>query len=251
MIEKVTIKDKVIMERILGEKSESLSEYIFELPQDEPIILIGGVNGSGKSTLLNTMHYTPPRIRLNCDEEKKLKEFKEMVKLSNDNTEISFWSNSRDNMRNAKNMDEIFADDEDGINLPLFLGAKKQSEGECLLVHFTHFINKKIENNSKLENPKELIFIIDEIDSGLSDDVIFAVMRYMKRMNNEHGVKFICSCNSYMMVREVGKLYPVSWFGQGIKIDNYEKWFAIIQIENHNKLNKANYLAKKKDKNNE
>lgn len=248
MIEKVTIKDKKILERILGKESENVDEYIFNLPQDEGIILIGGVNGSGKSTLLNTMHYTTERIRLRVDEEKKMKKFKEMVTLTNDDTEIIFWSNSRDNMRYAKNMDEIFADGDSGENFSLFFNAKRQSEGESLLASFSLCIGERIKKNADSKTPKDMVVIIDEIDSGLSDDIIYLIIQYMKKMHHEYGVNFICSCNSYMMVSEIGKVYLPYAGGKPEIIKNHEEWVDFVLSENVIKMGKSDYLYEKYNK---
>lgn len=246
MIKKVTIKNKKLIDRIFGENT--LNEYVFEFPQDEPIILIGGVNGSGKSTLLNSLNPKPiDKFTLRSEKVERLKEFNETVELTN-NTKVIFWSNTRNNLKNMKNIDELYVDDtiDTGHSFNLFLNSKNLSEGENILVHMKSFIGSLIENLIKEKNKdEEIVLVVDEIDSGLSDNIIYLIMKMFKNISKKYNIKFIVSCNTYIMVKIIGKLYPVDLGGRYIELKTYEEWFDNFIIPYHElKLQKEEYLEK-------
>lgn len=249
MIKKVTLKNKKLIDRIFGKNN--LKKYVFEFPQDEDIILIGGVNGSGKSTLLNSLNSKPiEKFTLKSEKEERLKEFKETVELTNNTTKVIFWSNTKNNLKNIKHTDELFGNEiiGTGNSFNLFLESKRISEGENILTHMKSFVSglikMLIENKNKDE---EIVLVIDELDSGLSDNIIYLIMKMFKNISKKYNIKFIISCNTYIMVKMIGKIYPVDLGGRYIELKTYEDWFDNFIIPYHeSKLEKEEYLSENK-----
>jgi predicted ATPase len=139
-------------------------------------VLIGG-NGAGKTTLLNLIESKSDQIK---------------ISPVRDKSPVHVWRNSKENHRyvepNQFGSSEAYS--RDVINR---VNSQERSEGENVVYSFMTWIDQHIEAFG--------IYLIDEIDSGLSVDNLNAIACVMADVMNEHPTtQFIITVNAWHLV---------------------------------------------------
>lgn len=134
-------------------------------------LLIGG-NGVGKTTLLNAI------------EQKS-----NTIEITGDISKLYTWKNCKDNHR--YNNPSPYASDYNESLISLMF-SHERSEGE----NIAHSFLTWFEDN----NEPGAVFLIDEIDSGLSVDSLNGIAHVIVGAINKHDCQFIMSVNSWHLL---------------------------------------------------
>lgn len=189
------------------------------------VCLLLGANGSGKTTLIDGLY--PNQFSGKSG----------IVVAVDKATKTIIYRNHEDNLRHM-------ADNRYNPDCKLIvekMRANYLSEGQSIIYSVKNIFD--IADDATKEFPEEdLVFLLDEVDSGLSvDNVQYVCTRIKKALKKNPNLQFVIAFNNYHFVQEFK--YCVSMYsGEEVKIDSYEEYVKFI---NDNKAD-----LKKKRKNN-
>ena len=205
MITNIKITDKEISNILLFNEIKNVKKIN---------ILFGG-NGVGKTTLLNAIKNS--KIELNMD--------KDII--------IKSYTNSVDNTKINNNKDLITKEDFiKAVNI------KQYSEGQSIMNYVLSFFAAIKE----FKTDKDIVILLDEVDSGLSAENINVLLWQIKDLINTKNVQFFIATNSYHWTYVLGKVLNM-YTGEYININSYEEYFNILNkgIQIMNKSKKRNF----------
>lgn len=172
MIKQILIPDNTIYSDILFFKFADLTQF------SNRVVPLFGPNGVGKSTFLDAIE-------------------KQKLDIKTDKPTLIFaYQNSRDNfkIRKARTYSESF--DPRFINARL--DAQAVSEGQSIIYSMFDLLDGLMKNGGlPPEEGKDMLILLDEIDSGMSIDNIDTTMRKIKYLTRiRPDLQFIFSFNS-------------------------------------------------------
>lgn len=179
-------------------------------------ILVGG-NGVGKTTFLKAMR----------EGKMKLESDKELLIMS--------YTNSIDNAK-VNNQKELTTQ-RDFVKA---FNAKHYSEGQSII----HYVLSLLYDIKEMETDKQIVVLLDEVDSGLSPENINMLLWQIKELI-DRDIQFFISSNHYhftYVVKEVLNMYN----GTYQRIDSYEDYFKLlndgIQVMNNSSKRSFDFL---------
>lgn len=183
-------------------------------------ILFGG-NGVGKTTFLNAIKDNKLSFELDNEKDVLIKSF----------------TNSIDNMKINSQQKEL-SSTRDVVKL---FNSNSFSEGQSII----HYVLSFLYDIKELETDKQIVVLLDEVDSGLSVENINMLLWQIKDLIDTKNVQFFISSNHYHFVyafKNVLNMYD----GKYIKIESYEEYFERlnngIQIMKNSNKREFNFL---------
>lgn len=160
-------------EAILFFKEADLSQF------KSHVVPLFGPNGVGKSTLI-----------------KGIEDHSIYIDRDDRDLEIFSYQNSRDNFKSRKSRN--FLEEYDPGFMNARFDAQRVSEGQSVIYSMLDLLDGFMKNGQlKRENNHDYLVLLDEIDSGISIDVIDFIMRKIKYIiRTRTDVQFIFSFNS-------------------------------------------------------
>jgi len=208
MIKEIKVIDKKIKDILLFEEVKNVKKLN---------ILFGG-NGVGKTTFLQAIR--DGKIELCCD--KKL--------------HILSYTNSIDNAKINRKKELVTSRD-----FVKAYNVNHYSEGQSII----HYILSFLHDIKEIETDKQIVVLLDEMDSGLSAENINMLLWQIKELMDHQHVQFFISTNHYHfvhVVKEVLNLYN----GTYQRIESYEKYFELlndgIQVMNNSLKREFDFL---------
>jgi len=118
------------------------------------------------------------------------------------------------------------------------MNVKSFSEGQAII----HYLFSFLQDIKELETDKDVVVLLDEIDSGLSAENINMLLWQMKELSESRNIQFFISTNHYhfvYVVKEVLNMYD----GKFIKIDSYGEYFKLLNdgIQTMDKSHKRDF----------
>lgn len=124
------------------------------------------------------------------------------------------------------------------------------SEGENIVLNMGNVAREMGSVSRKYPEAKEIWFLFDAVDSGLSIDNIVDIKEYLIKTVFEHNqgkdIYFIISCNEYEMAR--GEKCFDTWLCKYVDIKSYEKYREFVLKSRERKDKREETWAKKKQK---
>lgn len=199
MINKIYIKDKSDLNEILFPKEIDLSSQV--------VLLFGG-NGVGKSTLIKTILG-----------EKYRGEFKSDI-TGNSMTMFRYIDseqNSRELQRNPMvGYNGMF----NMHNIANMINAQELSEGQSIIYTVQEFLHLAKEQDID----KESLFVVDEVDSGLSVDNIIWLCDEIKCIaKNNPNIQFVIAFNNYEFCEQFSEVTSM-YTGEKLVINSYDQY---------------------------
>ena len=222
MIRSISVKEDSVQSKILFFNYADLS------PFTSRVVPLFGPNGVGKSTLISAIESRD-------------------VDLTYDNkVKIYAYCNSRDNfkVRRARTMFEDF----DPAFIVARMNAQLISEGQSLIYSMLDLLDGFMKNGGlKPESGVDNLVLLDEIDSGISIDVIDFVMHKIKYVvRTRSDVQFIFSFNSPRVLKHFPQVLSMY---DGKMIELYTEKDMLKVINEHKKeFNKARKTSRGRPK---
>lgn len=222
MITSFKVKPDSFEEAVLFFKEADLTQF------QNHVIPLFGPNGVGKSTLIKAL------------ESKK-------VDVKTDKPTLFFsYQNARDNfkVREARTYMESF----DLAFLNSKFDAKAISEGQSIIYSMFDLLDGlKPTGELKPEEGKDMLIVLDEIDSGMSIDNIDITMKKIKWLvKHRSDLQFIMSFNSPRVVKHFPQVLSM-YDGKMIELHTDEDMLEEIDA-NKNMFNKARKTSKGRPK---
>ncbi len=185
-------------------------EHIFlfdEIKNLKQVNLLFGGNGVGKTSFLKGIRNLDFELKNDYD------------KANKDDLIIKSYTNSLDNSKTNKRKEVKTKED-----IVKALNSSEYSEGQSILFHLLSFLADVEDINSD----KQIIVLLDEIDSGLSAENINVVIWRIKELTDKNkNIQFFISTNDYHWIyvyKEVVNMYT----GEYIKIDSYDNYYKLL-----------------------
>ena len=179
MIQSITVHPDTLLHSILFFETADFSQF------DKHVIPLFGPNGVGKSTLIKG-------IETHRDLD---------IKLNGKPTGFYSYQNARDNfkVRQPRTYMESF----DPVFLTSRLDAQSVSEGQSIIYSMFDLLDGLRKNGGlPPEEGKDMVILLDEIDSGMSIDNIDLTMKKIKTLVRvREDLQFIFSFNSPRIVK--------------------------------------------------
>lgn len=240
MIHTIRVNPRTVEKKILMFKEINLDE----LPNPQ-IVPLFGANGSGKTTLLNgiedTVHaMSYEEIRKKREEMDRTDILIESLKgkapkkgnycfeldMDKEPTMLLAYRNSKDNFRNKEAGSYFESFDLNYISQKLT--AQALSEGQSI-VYSGFGLFDTIQEELFSENPKNLIVLIDELDSGLSiDNLIHAYSRIEVLAHTSSNVQFFISFNNPFILRYFHECISM-YTGKVIRLESMDQMIRELQ----------------------
>lgn len=211
MLNYIEVKPKTELSKILFAKKYDLSQKVN---------LLFGSNGVGKTTLIEAILGNKHKNEYAYDK--------------NDKPTLMFsYSNSTQNKRHMTN--NPYLKYQDYFNPDLInqmFTAKELSEGQSIIYTIQEFLYlAKTENDTN----KDYLFLIDELDSGLSiDNIIWVCDKINKIIKDRENIQFIIAFNNYEFCNQF-KTVTNMYTGKLEVIDSYDEYKNKL-ISNREKL---------------
>lgn len=204
MIKNIEIIDEKTKDILLFNKIEGI----------KPINILFGGNGVGKTTFINAIKDN--KVRIEGD--------KDFI--------IKAYTNSFDNVRNNQN--KQLDNRRDFVKA---INAKSFSEGQAII----HYVLSFLYDIKEMNTEKDIIVLLDEVDSGLSVENINMLLWQIKEIVESKNVFFFISSNHYHFTKAIRNVLSM-YDGKYITINNYEEYFNLLQdgigiMKNSNKRN--------------
>lgn len=183
-------------------------------------ILFGG-NGVGKTTFLNAIRDNKVSFETDNNQEVLIKSYTNSI----DNMKI----NSKD--RELKTMKQV----------QIVYNSSSLSEGQTII----HYVLNFLQEIKDLKTDKQIVVLLDEVDSGLSVENINFLLWQIKDLIEKKNVQFFISSNHFHFVY-AQKMVLNMYTGKYTKIDSYEEYFELlnngIQVMQNSNKRKFNFL---------
>lgn len=211
MIKTIKIKDKQTKDTLLFEEVQDIKQIN---------ILFGG-NGVGKTTFLNAIRDNKAELILDNDQEVLIKSFTNSIDNMKINREKKELSNSREFVK--------------------LINSNGFSEGQSVI----HYVLSFLHDIGKINTDKQIVVLLDEIDSGLSAENINMLLWQLKDLMETKNVQFFISSNHYHFAYAF-KIVLNMYDGSYIKINSYDDFFNLlndgIQIMKNSNKRTFNFL---------
>lgn len=185
-----------------------------ECTLEKTTLLFGG-NGAGKSTFI-----------------RGILEHKFKVKIDKP-TMMFKYINSESNF---KYIDPLQADK--GAFILTAVGRRqsnKVSEGQAILYSLSGLLEMLITENYE----KDALVLLDEVDSGLSDENVLLLCNLIKVIQEKKpSIQFVIAFNNYLFAREFGKVLSM-YTGEYLTFKNYDEFLSILLRERKALQNKS------------
>lgn len=207
MIKSIKVEDKELQKILL----------FSEINKIRPLNILFGGNGVGKTTFLKAIR--DGKVTLEHGNKKEV--------------EIYSFTNSEDNTRVNKRKELA----EMGEFVKAF-NVNHYSEGQSII----HYVLSFLQDIKELETDKQIVVLLDEIDSGLSAENINMLLWQIKELMETKHVQFFISSNHYHFVHVI-KLVLNMYDGTYKEIHSYEEFFNLLNdgIQVMNKSGKRSF----------
>ena len=192
MIKSIKVENKELQDILLFSKIDKV----------RPLNILFGGNGVGKTTFLKAVR--DGKVTLEHDNKKEIV--------------IYSFTNSEDNTRVNKRK-EIAEMDE----FVKAFNVNHYSEGQSII----HYVLSFLQDIKELETDKQIVVLLDEIDSGLSAENINMLLWQIKELMETKHVQFFISSNHYQFVHAI-KLVLNMYEGTYKEIQSYEEFFNLL-----------------------
>lgn len=210
MITKIKVKDKKTKDVLLFSEVEDVKKLN---------ILFGG-NGVGKTTFLNAIREHKLELEFDTNKEVVIRSFTNSL----DNTKV----NNRKELTTRRDFVKRY-------NVSSF------SEGQSII----HFLLSFLHDLKGMGTDKQVVVLLDEIDSGLSAENINMILWQIKELIETKNVQFFISTNHYHFTYAFKKVLNM-YDGKYITINSYDEYFDLlnkgIQIMQKSKKREFNFL---------
>lgn len=221
MITHIEVKpDTYLAEILLAEKYEFAS----------PVSLLFGGNGVGKSTLIkailgNEDFHGQYKGKIDTDKAPMLYEY------------INSNQNARELM-GGRNKHMKYLDYFDPRNLATTFNAQELSEGQSIIYTIQEFLHLA----KQVDDPGGSVFVIDEIDSGLSaDNIIWFCNQVKKITDKDQKLQFIIAFNNFEVCNCFGGVVTDMYTGEIRTIKDYNEYKQLLVSRRKNLLEKRDY----------
>ena len=186
------------------------------------VTVLVGCNGCGKTTLIRQI--------------KRL--------LEKDDIPYVAYDNLHDGGSNARQRAGFYGD------VDFMATSMCSSEGENIVLNMGNMARSMGALTKKHPNAKELWFLFDAVDSGLSIDNVLDIKEYLFKTVFEHNkdkdIYIIISANSYEMCR--GEKCFDTWLCKYIDINSYDEYRDFVIKSRERKDKREDSFAKKRKK---
>lgn len=216
-----------MLEKIIVKEATNLSSILMckEVDLYSKVNLLFGGNGAGKTTLIKAL--LGERFK---GEFKSIKDNRQMMVYKYINSEQNARELERNSMFSYKDMFDPFY-------IARMYNAKELSEGQSIVYTFRELLDCAKIVKDDVDN----LFIIDEVDSGLSvDNIEWLCKEIDKIVKSKDNIQFIISFNNYAFCeyfKEVTSMYT----GKKQVIESYEqfkdevcKWSSTLRKNGRN-----------------
>ena len=188
------------------------------------VTVLIGCNGCGKTTMI-----------------KQIK-----TQLEKDKIPYAIYDNIRDGGHNARERAGFYGD------MEFIASSICSSEGENIVMNMINMARRMGALAKKNPEAKELWFLFDAVDSGLSIDNVLDIKEYLFKTvldnNKDKDIYIIISANAYEMCR--GEKCFDTYLCKYVNINSYEEYRDFI-IKSREKKDKREEKENKKRKNRE
>jgi len=212
MIEQIKIKNNTLLSQILIPRQFNFSRKIN---------LLFGANGVGKSTLIQAL----------LGNKNYKKQFES--KISGSNPLVYSYIDSIQNAKelSIKNPHLSYNDFFDPHIIARKFDAGELSEGQSIIYTVQEFLYCA----RQIEDSEHALFLVDEIDSGLSvDNIIWFCDELKQIVDKKENIQFIIAFNNYEFCNQFKTVISM-YTGEQIEIDTYEDYKRIL-LENRKRL---------------
>lgn len=174
------------------------------------VVPLFGPNGAGKSTLI-----------------KGIEDHSIYIDRDDRDLEIFSYQNSRDNFKSRKSRN--FLEEYDPGFMNARFDAQRVSEGQSVIYSMLDLLDGFKKNGQlKYENNHDYLVLLDEIDSGISIDVIDFIMRKIKWIvQHRTDVQFIFSFNSPRVLKHFPQVLSM-YDGKMIELHTEDDMLKVI-----------------------
>lgn len=180
----------------------------------EPVTLLLGGNGVGKSSLIQAI--LNQELDFESDD-------------PNNATMIASYINSKQNLREMqRNTNLTYSDMFDPYIITRKMKADDLSEGQSIVYSMQDIFKLCKEIKEDKTDDKDYLFVLDEVDSGLSIDNVSYLAKKIKKINKDYPkINFIISFNNYEFCKVFKNAFNM-YNGEWVKINSYDEYCKII-----------------------
>lgn len=185
------------------------------------VTVLIGCNGCGKTTMINQLK----------------------MQLEKDKIPYAIYDNLRDGGHNARERAGFYGD------MEFVASSMCSSEGENIVMNMINMARRMGALAKKNTEAKELWFLFDAVDSGLSIDNVLDIKEYLFKTvfdnNKDKDIYIIISANAYEMCR--GEKCFDTYLCKYVNINSYEEYRDFIIKSRERKDKREEREAKKRN----